>query len=161
MAKTLAGHAASATVATGRAATSAVRGVHSQLPLPQPPSYGGYWSFVSASLILLFILYLAANNRLGVWLAFFSWTAPQSIGTATNAGVPTQAAAAGAAVGSALTGGTGTGAALGATTGAAASTLQGISNTWGSTFSNLMTKLGIPYGGAFSGSPSAGTAGQK
>lgn len=86
MTKTIAHHTASAAISTGRAATSAVRGVHSQLPLPQPPSYGGYWSFVSASMILLFILYLAANNRLGVWLAFFSWTAPQSVGTATNTG---------------------------------------------------------------------------
>ena len=86
---TIAHHATRAAIGTGRAATSAIRGVHSELPLPQPPAYGGYWSFVSASLILLFVLYLAANNRLGVWIAFFSWTKPGVIATATDAGSST------------------------------------------------------------------------
>lgn len=52
--------------------------------LPAPPAWAGYWTFVSATLILAFVLYLAKHGRLSTWLAFFTPQAPAAIASATD-----------------------------------------------------------------------------
>jgi len=51
----------------------------------EPPSWAGYWTFVTATLILAFVLYLAKHGRLSVWLAFFTPQTPAPIANATGA----------------------------------------------------------------------------
>jgi hypothetical protein len=77
----IAGHVGRAAISVGKSASSGVQAAHGELPLPQAPSYVGYWTFVTATIILAFVLYLAQKNRLGVWLAFFSWSNPLPVGT--------------------------------------------------------------------------------
>jgi hypothetical protein len=84
MPKSVAGHVARAAVSTGRATTSVVKGVHSELPIPQAPSWGGYWNWVSATVILAFVLYTAQKGTLGTWVSFFGWN-PQPAPTTTSA----------------------------------------------------------------------------
>jgi len=53
--------------------------VHAATGAPTPPSYMGYWTFVTASIILMFILYTAQKGTLGIWLGFFSWSTPKPL----------------------------------------------------------------------------------
>jgi hypothetical protein len=85
--KTIGQHAASAAVSTARTASKTVQAI---APIEGAASYGGYWNFVAGSIILMFLLYVAQKGHLSTWIGFFSWTAPASIGTATN--TPAQSA---------------------------------------------------------------------
>jgi len=82
----IAHHAASGAKALGRSATSAAQTVHSQLEiLPQASSsWPGYWTFVTATIILMFILYTAQKGTLSTWIGFFAWSNPATP-TAPNA----------------------------------------------------------------------------
>jgi hypothetical protein len=71
MPKSVAGHVARAAVSAGRATTSIAKGVHSELPIPQAPSWGGYWNWVSAVVILAFVMYTAQKGTLSTWVGFF------------------------------------------------------------------------------------------
>lgn len=64
-----------------RAATAGAQAIHEATPLPMPPSWAGYWTFVSAAIIVMFVLYLAQKGTLSTWLGFFAWTSPQNVGT--------------------------------------------------------------------------------
>jgi hypothetical protein len=66
--------------------TPAARAATSSLGV-EAPAWAGYWTFVTASIILAFVLYLAQKGRLSVWLAFFTPQTPAQIASATNAGV--------------------------------------------------------------------------
>ena len=85
MAKTISEHAVSAAGATVKSAGYAVRGAHTAIGLSAPPSWAGYWTFVTGSIIILFALYLAQHGRLTTWLQFFSWSNPATNTTATGA----------------------------------------------------------------------------
>lgn len=69
----------------GQRVGAAVQAAHAELPLPQAPSWTGYWTFVTAAIIVMFILYLAQKGTLGIWLSFFSWSSPAPIGTTAGA----------------------------------------------------------------------------
>lgn len=108
--------------------TPAIKAAHAASGLPSAPTWAGYWTFVTATIIILFVLYLAKNNRLGVWLGFFSWTSPAAIGS-TGA---TSTAATGAAGQTGLAGSvnsavnsTGVGSAISAATGTPPLTIGG------------------------------------
>jgi hypothetical protein len=66
--------------------TPAAQAATSAAGLPSPPAWAGYWTFVSATLILAFVLYLAKHGRLAAWLAFFTPQTPAPIASATGAG---------------------------------------------------------------------------
>lgn len=88
------GAAGRGAVAVGRSASSAVQGAHSQLEvLPQASEqWGSYWTFVTATITVMFVLYLAQKGRLQVWLQFFMWSNPS---TPTVTGTTAAATAAG------------------------------------------------------------------
>jgi uncharacterized integral membrane protein len=66
--------------------TPSAKAIHSQLPIPQPPQWSGYWTFVTALILFMFVLYVAQKGTLTTWLSFFAWTTPQPVGNATSAG---------------------------------------------------------------------------
>lgn len=63
--------------------TSHVKAVHTAIGLPSAPSWAGYWNFVSATIILAFILYTAQKGTLHTWIGFFGWSTPQPVGSAS------------------------------------------------------------------------------
>lgn len=66
----------------GKHITQSAQTAHGQLEvLPQAPAWSGYWTFVTATIIFAFILYLAQKSRLNAWIAFFSWSTPAQVGT--------------------------------------------------------------------------------
>lgn len=52
--------------------------------VPAAPAWAGYWNWTSGLVILMFILYLAKNNRLSTWVAFLGWGAPSQVASAGN-----------------------------------------------------------------------------
>jgi hypothetical protein len=60
-------------------ATQNVRAVHTAA-LGAPPAWAGYWTFVTATIILAFILYVTKKGHLSTWIGFFSWTSPAPVG---------------------------------------------------------------------------------
>jgi hypothetical protein len=65
----------------GLDASGAARAGLDNAGVPAKPAWAGYWTWVAAVIIIMFVLYLAQKGRLGVWLAFFSWTSPAQIAT--------------------------------------------------------------------------------
>jgi hypothetical protein len=61
--------------------TPAAKAITSELPVPQPPAWAGYWTFTTAVVILAFILYVTKKGTLNTWVSFFSWTTPKAVGT--------------------------------------------------------------------------------
>lgn len=70
--------------------TPAARAATGAAGLPAPPAWAGYWTFVTATIILAFVLYLAKHGRLSVWLAFFTPQTPATLGAATGTGSTAQ-----------------------------------------------------------------------
>ena len=68
----------------GAATSRGVQAAHAAAGLPRPPSWAGYWTFVSATIIIMFILFTAKKGTLGKWIGFLSWTTPQTVGQATG-----------------------------------------------------------------------------
>lgn len=64
--------------------TPHVKAVHSELPIPQPVEWAGYWTFVTATIIIMFLLFIAEKGTLSTWIGFFSWTNPAQVGSATG-----------------------------------------------------------------------------
>jgi len=92
MPKSVADHVARAAVSAGRATTSIAKGVHSELPIPQAPSWGGYWNWVSATVIIAFIMYTAQKGTLPQWVTFFGWNPQPAPTTASTTGQTSTAA---------------------------------------------------------------------
>ena len=92
MPKTVGQHLASAAVSTGRATTQVVKGAHAATGLPMPPSWGGYWNWVSATIILAFMLYTAQKGTLKTWVGFFGWNPQAAPSAASNTGQTATAA---------------------------------------------------------------------
>lgn len=65
-----------------RQLSSAIQAAHGASGLPTPPAWGGYWNWVSATIILAFIMYTAQKGTLNKWVSFFAWSTPQGIGSA-------------------------------------------------------------------------------
>lgn len=66
------------------AASQVSRGIqtaHAVAGLPGPPAWAGYWTFVTATIILAFMFYTAKHGTLNTWVGFFSWKSPAPIGT--------------------------------------------------------------------------------
>lgn len=84
----IAGHGARAGAALARSTSATVQGAHAALPvLPQPTEqWGGYWTFVTATIVVMFILYTAQKGTLSTWLSFFAWSNPSTptVGGATT-----------------------------------------------------------------------------
>jgi hypothetical protein len=72
------GRAASA---VGKSATSAA-----QLAVPLPTNYGGYWIFVVATIMGLFVLYVAKKGTLATWISFFTYQGVAPRGGSAGAG---------------------------------------------------------------------------
>jgi hypothetical protein len=68
----------------GSAATSVAKGAHAAIGAPAAPSWGGYWNWVSATVIIAFMLYTAQKGTLNTWVSFFGWN-PQAAPTTTSA----------------------------------------------------------------------------
>lgn len=66
--------------------TPAARAATTAAGLPSPPAWAGYWTFVTATLILAFVLYLAKHGRLATWLAFFTPQTPAPIASVDASG---------------------------------------------------------------------------
>lgn len=69
----------------GSAATGTISGAHRELPLPQAPAWAGYWTFVTGTIIVMFILFTAKKGSLQQWLQFLWWTQPQPLASAGGA----------------------------------------------------------------------------
>jgi len=67
-------------------ATAAVQAAHRAAGLPgaSPPAWSGYWTFVTATIVVMFILFVARKGTLGKWISFLSWTSPQSLTAASG-----------------------------------------------------------------------------
>lgn len=83
--------------------TPAVKAAHAAIGAPSAPSWSGYWNWVSAVVILAFVLYTAQKGTLSTWLSFFWWN-PQAAPTTTSAASSTGSAVAGAFGGQTATG---------------------------------------------------------
>jgi hypothetical protein len=70
----------------GRSVTQTTAAVHGEIGLPKQPSWAGYWTWVTACLIIMFLLYLAKHDRLSVWLAFLKWRSPQPLALTLSVG---------------------------------------------------------------------------
>lgn len=66
--------------------TPLARATTSAAGLAAPPAWAGYWTFVTATIILAFVLYLAKHGRLSVWLAFFTPQTPAQIAAVDASG---------------------------------------------------------------------------
>lgn len=70
--------------------------------LSRGENWGGYWTFITATMLIMLALYLAGNGLLTSWLKLFIYSTPQSVQPSSNSGLSTggavQAGAAGAAV---------------------------------------------------------------
>lgn len=64
--------------------TPAAKAAHSAIGAPAAPSWGGYWNWVSATVILAFVLYTAQKGTLDTWVSFFGWN-PQAAPTTASA----------------------------------------------------------------------------
>lgn len=67
-----------------KAVSRGAQAAHGAAGLPSAPSWAGYWNWTTGLLIVMFILYLAKNNRLSVWIAFLGWGTPKSVSSAAN-----------------------------------------------------------------------------
>jgi hypothetical protein len=65
--------------------------IHGATGIPEPPEWAGYWTFVTATIIISFVLFLAEKNRLSLWMSFFTWTtqaAPSATGNQSQTTAP-------------------------------------------------------------------------
>lgn len=60
---------------------SKIEAIHRDVGLPTGPSWAGYWTFVTATIFLMFVLFLAKKGTLGTWIGFFSWSNPVALGS--------------------------------------------------------------------------------
>ena len=67
-------------------ATATIQAAHraSGLPGASPPAWSGYWTFVTATIIIMFVLFVAKKGTLGTWIGFLSWSAPKSLTAAPS-----------------------------------------------------------------------------
>jgi hypothetical protein len=134
-------------------AGNAFRGAHQLSGLPQAPSWAGYWTFVTAAIIVMFVLFVAKKGTLSTWIGFLSWSTPLPLGTPTASGT-SPATTSGASTGSTATLGspqTVTNAAN-----AASSTLNSIAGA-GNAVGNIMGQaVKNLFGGTTNPTPSTG-----
>lgn len=69
--------------AAGQVATAGAQAVTQTAGLPAAPSWAGYWTWVAAIVMLMFILYTAKKGTLATWFGFFTWQTPATP-TVTN-----------------------------------------------------------------------------
>lgn len=50
-----------------------------------PSDFGGYWTFVVAMILVLFVFYTASNGLLSRWLGLFVYSKPTVVTNATTA----------------------------------------------------------------------------
>ena len=64
------------------AVPSVAKPFHAATGAPAPPEWAGYWSFVTATVLVAFVLFLAGKGTLSKWLALFNLGAikPLSLG---------------------------------------------------------------------------------
>jgi hypothetical protein len=92
----------------GASASAGIQAIHGSLPLPQAPSWMGYWTFVTATILGLFVLYTAKQGTLPVWISFLGWgSGVANISQNSAAGTP--AASIASTVGNFLLNGPGSG----------------------------------------------------
>jgi hypothetical protein len=63
--------------------TPAAQAATSAAGLPDAPAWAGYWTWVTAVILLMFVLYTAQKGTLSTWLGFFTWST-QATPTATD-----------------------------------------------------------------------------
>lgn len=64
----------------------------------EAPSWADYWTFVTATIVVMFVLFLAKNGHLSTWIGYLGWSSPQALGASPASEGATTAAAGAAAV---------------------------------------------------------------
>lgn len=90
-------------------ASRGIQAAHASAGLPTAPAWAGYWNFTTGLIIVMFILYLAKNNRLSTWVAFLGWGTPKQIASASNAATPSASSGTPQTLGGLLSGAPGQG----------------------------------------------------
>jgi hypothetical protein len=73
-----------AALSAGKVGSAGIQAAHSELPIPQAPAWAGYWTFVTAIVLFMFVIYTAQKGTLSAWIGFLGWSSPADIGSATG-----------------------------------------------------------------------------
>lgn len=66
------------------AVPSYARPIHAATGAPAPPEWAGYWTFVTAAILVGFVLFITKKGTLSTWIGFFSWATPSNEAPATT-----------------------------------------------------------------------------
>src|SRR5208283_351394 len=64
--------------------TAAAASLSKGTPLPSAPAWAGYWTWTTAVVLIMFVLFVARKGTLQNWIAFFTWSTPPPLGSGTG-----------------------------------------------------------------------------